>query len=152
MTRAIILVLMLAIATVVARSATRAAASPSSAAPQARSVRDGVFTVMQQKRGEAIYSRECSTCHGETLKGGEGSPPLTGPDFRAIWDGKTVADLFDKTRLTMPSAPETPGKLSRQQYVDIVAHILSVNRFPAGATELPPDTEKLKQIRISAKQ
>jgi mono/diheme cytochrome c family protein len=142
MTRSITLVLMLGAVTL----------PPRSLAQPARSVKDGVFTATQQKRGEAIYARECSTCHGETLKGGEGSPALTGPDFRAIWDGKTVADLFDKTRLTMPSAPETPGKLSRQQYVDVIAHILSVNRFPAGSTELPPDSEKLKQIRISTKQ
>ena len=29
-----------------------------------RSVRAGVFTEAQDTRGAAVYSRECSTCHG----------------------------------------------------------------------------------------
>ena len=109
---------------------------------------DGVFTDAQQKRGEAIYTRECSTCHGERLKGGEGSPPLTGTEFNDNWNNKTVAELFDKIRQTMPAPPEQPGKLSPQQTSDVVAHILSVDGFPAGAAELPSDLEQLKLIRI----
>jgi mono/diheme cytochrome c family protein len=126
-------------------------AAPPQAAGQAsgsRSVWTGVFTQEQEKRGEAIYSRECSTCHGERLKGGEGAPALTGTDFNASWNGQTVADLFDRIRQTMPAPPEQPGKLTPQQNADVVAHILSVNGFPVGAAELPVDIEPLKRIRI----
>jgi mono/diheme cytochrome c family protein len=127
-------------------------ADGSASARQPSSVWDGVYSAAQQKRGEAIYARECSTCHGETLKGGEGAPPLRGADFLAGWDSRAVADLFDKIRETMPAPPEQPGKLSPQQNADVVSFILSVNAFPSGDRDLPPDTEPLKQIRITAKR
>ena len=57
---------------------------------QGASVWDGVYSAVQQKRGDGIYARECSTCHGEKLKGGEGAPALTGPDFIASWSALTV--------------------------------------------------------------
>ena len=115
----------------------RSAPSQAGGSPRVRSVWTGVFTEAQDKRGAAIYSRECSTCHGERLKGGEGAPALTGSEFTANWNGQTVADLFDRIRQTMPAPPEQPGKLTPQQNADVVAHILSVNGFPAGTTELP---------------
>ena len=117
-------------------------------ASQSRSVGTGVFNEAQDKRGAAIYSRECSTCHGERLQGGEGAPPLNGSDFASSWNGQTVGDLFDRIRQTMPAPPEQPGKLTPQQNADVVAHILRVNGFPAGTAELPTDVEQLKQIRI----
>lgn len=122
-----------------------------SSAQGPRSASDGVYSPAQQQRGEEIYTRECSTCHGATLRGGEGSPGLTGADFAASWNGQTVADLFDKIRETMPAPPEQPGKLSPQQNADVVAHILSGNGFPAGAGELPTDVAQLEQIRIAVK-
>jgi mono/diheme cytochrome c family protein len=125
------------------------ASKTASAASASGSIWDGVYTEAQQKRGAAIYARECSTCHGETLKGGEGAPPLSGSDFSSGWNDQTVADLFDKIRLTMPAPPEQPGKLTPQQDADVVAHILSVNAFPAGPAELSTDLEQLKRIRIT---
>jgi mono/diheme cytochrome c family protein len=124
------------------------AALESTSAQAPRTASEGVFTAEQQKRGEAIYTRECSTCHGERLKGGEGSPPLTGTEFNDNWNDKTVADLFDKIKQTMPAPPEQPGKLSPQQTSDVIAHILSVAGFPPGSTELPSDFDQLKRIRI----
>lgn len=122
----------------------RASSSP------ARTVWDGVYTAPQQKRGEPVYVRECSTCHGETLKGGEGSPPLTGVDFAERWNGRTLGDLFQYIRSTMPPPPDTPGRLTPEQDADVMAYILSVNRFPAGtAGELAADVERLRQIRIT---
>jgi len=121
----------------------------SSTAASVRSVWDGVFTEEQKKRGGVIYLRECSGCHGETLRGGEGTRALTGSDFEESWDGKTVADLFSKIRQTMPPPPDQPGKLSAQQEADVIAHILGANDFPAGAAELPQDIEQLKRIRIA---
>src|SRR5262245_6310214 len=114
-----------------------------------RTSADGVFTDAQQQRGEAIYTRECSTCHGERLKGGEGSPPLTGTELNDNWNNKSVAELFDKIRQTMPAPPEQPGKLTPAQTSDVVAHIFRVAGFPSGAAELPSDIEQLKLIRIA---
>ena len=119
---------------------------------QSPSLTSGAFTLAQQKRGAAIYNRECSTCHGETLKGGEGSPALVGPTFTVNYKGRTVADLFTRVRETMPAPPEQPGKLSAQEYADVVAHILSANGFPHGTVELPSDVEQLKRLPIELGQ
>jgi mono/diheme cytochrome c family protein len=115
-------------------------------AAAARSVRDGVYTDEQAKRGDALYRQECGTCHGDALTGGEASPALTGPDFLANWNGLTVGDLMEKLRLTMPDG--APGKMSRQEYADLLAFILKVNGFPAGTVELAKEPEPLKQIKV----
>lgn len=117
-------------------------------AQASRSVWDGVYTQAQAERGEAFYRQECSRCHGDTLGGGEEAPPLVGAPFMANWNGTTLGDLLDRIRVTMPS--DSPGKLSRQQTVDVLAHVLRVNRFPAGKTELARQTEFLKQIQFEA--
>ena len=115
---------------------------------ETRSVWDGVFNAEQAKRGEAPYRKECGTCHGDMMTGGEMAPPLAGGAFLANWNGLTLGDLLERIRKTMPS--QAPGKLSRQMYTDILAHILNVNEFPAGEKELPTGTEFLRRIRIES--
>lgn len=119
-------------------------------APEAesRSVWDGVYTEEQAKRGEPVYSKECASCHGAALTGGESAPPLTGGVFLANWNGLTLGDLFDRIRKTMPQT--NPGRLTRQQDADILAFILSANKFPAGKTELYRQSEMLKEIRFDS--
>ena len=116
------------------------------ASSESRSVWDGVYTEEQAKRGEPVYRKECAACHGELLTGGESAPPLTGGAFLANWNGFTMGDLFDRIRKTMPQS--APGRLTRQQDADILAFILSVNKFPAGKTELYRQSEMLKEIRF----
>jgi hypothetical protein len=48
----------------------------------------------------------------------------------------------------MPAGRE--GQLSGQQNADITAFMLQINKFPAGATELPTQSMTLKQIRYLA--
>jgi mono/diheme cytochrome c family protein len=119
-------------------------------APEAesRSVWDGVYTEDQAKRGETIYQKECAACHGAMLTGGESAPPLTGGPFLANWNGLTMGDLFDRIRKTMPQT--NPGRLTRQQDADILAFMLSVNKFPAGKTELYRQSEMLKEIHFES--
>jgi mono/diheme cytochrome c family protein len=117
-------------------------------AQTSRSVWDGVYTSEQAKRGAALYSNECASCHGSTLNGGESAPPLTGGEFFSNWDGLTVGDLFERIRTTMPA--DHPGKLTREQDADVLSFMLSVNRFPEGKTELDHRSEVLKQIRLEA--
>src|SRR4026209_2792396 len=111
-----------------------------------RSVWDGVYTLDQAKRG-ALKSGLCTSCHGDGLDGG-GWPPLVGADFIAKWEGKSVGDLFDLIRLTMPD--DDPGSLPREQYADLIAYILAVNKYPTGTTEIGTSIEPLRQIRILA--
>jgi len=119
-------------------------------ASASRSAWDGVYTEEQAKRGEPIYHKECAACHGDMLTGGESAPPLTGGAFLANWNGLTVGDLFDRIRKTMPQT--NPGHLTRQQDADILAFMLSVNKFPAGKTELYRQSEMLKEIRFEAEK
>jgi len=113
-----------------------------------RSVWDGVYTEEQAKRGEDLYRNECASCHGETLVGGGGAAPLTGGTFLSNWNGLTLGDLYDRIRKTMPQG--AVGKLSKQQDADVLAFLLSFNKFPAGKTELQKRVEFLKQIRFEA--
>src|SRR5436309_5117858 len=63
-----------------------------------RSVWDGVYTEEQSRRGETLSRKECATCHGVGLTGGEAAPALSGDAFLSNWNGLTVGDLFDRIR------------------------------------------------------
>jgi len=113
-----------------------------------RSVLDGVYSADQAKRGETLYGQNCSTCHGNDLAGQDESPALTGGGFISNWAGTSAGELADRIRVSMPA--NNPGKLSRQESADILAYILSVNKYPAGDKELPKESEILSQIKIVA--
>lgn len=115
-------------------------------AQTSRSLWDGVYTQAQAKRGEAVYSGQCARCHGADLGGGDSVPALAGTDFLSTWNTKTLGDLFDRIRSSMPA--DKPGTLSREQTADIVAYILSVNQFPTGKKELGTQSDVLKQIQF----
>jgi len=108
------------------------------------SVKAGVYTADQAKRGEALYKENCAACHGEDLAGSGPMPALAGNDFVANW--KTVGDLFEKTHTSMPAS--APGSLSEQQTSDIIAFLLSKSNFPAGQAELAAKQDALMQIKI----
>lgn len=116
----------------------------------ARSVWDGVYTEEQSKRGDEVYRKACAACHGDSLTGGESAPALTGGAFLANWNGLTLADLFDRIRKTMPQS--APGRLSRQQDADVLAFMLSANKFPTGKSELYKQSEMLKEIRFESEK
>ena len=125
-------------------------ASVSFSALQSRSVRDGVYTDDQQKRGRAQFSEKCAMCHNEDLSGGEVAPALFGGNFMANWNGLTVGDLFERIRLSMPQ--DNPDRLNAQQRADVIALILSANGFPTGSKELDSKVEFLKEIKIEPKK
>ena len=139
-------------AAVVAQLTVRLKADPTHAnpgeqqPPAAQSVWDGVYTLAQAKRG-ALKSGLCTSCHGDSFLGGS-APELAGDAFLSRWEGRSVADLFDLIRLTMPD--DDPGALAREQYADLIAYILAVNKFPEGRTEIGTAVDPLKTIRILA--
>ena len=124
-----------------------AAAAEQAPPPVARSAWDRVFNQDQVDRGRTAYNALCARCHGETLGGGENSPALVDDVFFTFWGGKTVGDLVEYTRTTMPS--DGPGKISRKRCADIAAYLLSANGFPAGDREFPTELDDLKQITIT---
>jgi S-disulfanyl-L-cysteine oxidoreductase SoxD len=125
-----------------------AAWAASVAAQAERSVKEGVYTEEQAKRGEAVYAESCANCHGEQMEGIDMSPPLTGSTFGSNWNTLTVGDLFDRIRTTMPM--DRPGSITPQQNADVIAFMLKANQHPAGKTELPSTVTPLKTIKIEA--
>src|SRR2546422_11498564 len=66
-------------------------APPSS---ESRSVWDGVYTEEQAKRGEPLYRKECASCHGDVLSGGEYAPAPPGGAFLSDLNGLPLGGLF----------------------------------------------------------
>ncbi len=120
------------------------------AQPATKSVWDGSYTEAQAARGKDLYSKECGSCHGPELTGGEMAPGLAGGEFLAGWDGLTLGDLFERIRISMPQ--NNPGSLSGQVNADILAFVLASNKFPAGEAELPKEAMILKTIKFEAKK
>jgi mono/diheme cytochrome c family protein len=116
-----------------------AVAQDSAAAVAAeRPLTSGVFSGKQVERGEGVYRTSCQSCHAKT--------EYTGDKFKVAWVSKTAYDIFNTIRTQMPE--DNPGSLERQEYVDVVAYIFSLNAYPAGANDLPGDDEGLKKVRI----
>jgi len=125
-----------------------AAASVTAQTP--RTVWDGVYSDAQAKRGRELYNSKCLSCHGADLSGGEMAPPLVGIGFQSNWNGQTAGDLSERIRVSMPLGAE--GTLSRQQVSDIIAAIFAAGEYPAGASELPRESDVLKTIQITPRK
>jgi S-disulfanyl-L-cysteine oxidoreductase SoxD len=108
--------------------------------------RDGVYTAEQARQGKVIYQNQCGMCHGDALEGQGQNSPLAGDDFLNRWTDQTVADLFMKTITMMPAMD--PGTLSPKDTAQVLAYILSVNKFTAGKRELQSDPQSLEAIHI----
>jgi hypothetical protein len=98
----------------------------------------GVFTADQAEKGAQTYRKNCTACHAPIA--------YTGLAFRRVWSGRSIYDFFDLIRTTMPN--DSPGKLSRGQYAEIMAYLIKLNGLPTGEKELPDSDDELKAIRI----
>jgi mono/diheme cytochrome c family protein len=116
------------------------------------SVWEGVFTEAQANRGQAVYPGSCGACHGRRLNGApddpdmRSTPPLARAPFLRSWEGRSLATLFEYTRATMPE--DNPGSLTDEEYVDVIAYMLSVSGMPAGDDELRPEPRSLSRALI----
>lgn len=109
------------------------------AAPAAgKTVSDGVYTSAQAGRGLKIYSASCGICHD--------TGRFSDDKFFTDWSGKPLQQLFELIATTMPE--DNPGGLKPQEYADVVAYLLSVNRFAAGPDELKAGPEGMGRITI----
>jgi mono/diheme cytochrome c family protein len=120
-----------------------------------RSIWDGVFTAEQAERGKAVFNSPCGACHGSRLNGAPDdmdqtpAPPLARVKFLRSWDGRSLGSLFSYTKTTMPKS--NPGFLPEEDYVAIVAYMLSLSGAPAGDTPLSTDVRDLAHIMIGEK-
>jgi mono/diheme cytochrome c family protein len=115
---------------------------------QATSAAAGVYTEEQAKKGAALYKEQCAACHGEDLTGNDIIPGLNGDTFATNWTGKSLGELYEKINLTMPAL--NPGSLTGDQTAEIIALILSTNKYPAGTMALANTMEALNTVKIDA--
>lgn len=123
-----------------ALTATPGWAQSGDAAPVMISVRDGVFTAVQAEKGAQVFEQVCLRCHQPEQ--------FVGPGFIDAWAGQSAYALFELIRTTMPE--DNPSSLKKREYAAVLAYLFKLNGIPAGETDLPSTTRKLKQIRIEA--
>jgi mono/diheme cytochrome c family protein len=104
--------------------------SYTSASSTGSGVTPAIYTDSQAARGEAIFQKNCATCHSDRGFG----PPLRGGAFWSSWQGKPARSLYSTIISLMP--PDDPGTLSEKTVVDTLAYIFKMNRLPAGDKEI----------------
>ena len=105
-----------------------------------RTTNDAVYNEEQAEAGEQLYEEHCLLCHDKKY-------------FRPVfktWEGQTLDTMLVVMSTTMPQS--NPGVLPLDDYVDILAYMLSLNRYPAGAEPLSDDDGALRDITIAARQ
>lgn len=116
-----------------------------------KTVWDGVYTAAQAARGKANYTTYCSSCHMDDLSGGGsfGMEEARALRREGFLEGRDLYSVFTFIESSMPA--DNPSTLADEAYLDILAYILQQNAFPAGTTELIPNADQLKNIRIVSK-
>jgi mono/diheme cytochrome c family protein len=107
---------------------------------------DGIYTADQAHRGETLYKAQCTACHGDALDGVGPYPPLSGDDFLTKYEGQPALNVYNIVQKLMPAT--APGSLTRPQAADLLAYILSFNKFPAGTKDFPTDEDALKKLTL----
>ncbi len=110
------------------------------AAADPRTTNDAVYSKDQAKVGEQLYKDNCLMCHDKKY---------FRPVFKA-WDGQSLGIMFTVMNASMPES--NPGSLPLQNYVDILAYILSLNRYQAGDTALSNEDGALNEITIAQRK
>jgi mono/diheme cytochrome c family protein len=106
------------------------------------SVKAGVYTAAQAARGVGVYRSKCASCHAPNR--------FTDDFFYTSFAGKPLWEMFDVISDSMPE--DNPGSLSKEQYADVIAYLLQLNKFPAGETDLPADKDALSAILFEKPQ
>jgi outer membrane protein assembly factor BamB/mono/diheme cytochrome c family protein len=98
---------------------------------------------LASEAGAQIYKRDCASCHGANLAGGDrGGVALVGTSFMTRWHGKTARDLLVRIRATMPAT--APGSLEGADYLAVTDYLLQAN----GLDEQAKDEEGLALIKF----
>ena len=122
---------------------TSAASAPPLSAAHAiqadSSVMDSVYSLEQAGRGAEKFEGVCTRCHT--------TEHFTPGGLHAITTRyANLGQMFEAISTRMPA--DDPGSLSAQDYADVMSYILALNRYPAGAVELPNDVSVLTPILI----
>src|SRR3954451_23941823 len=99
----------------------------------------GPFTTEQADAGRSAYLAHCASCHLPDLAGRNEASSLTGSSFVRAWSRRTTNDLLAYIRAAMP--PGNRGNLGDENYISLVAFLLSANGAPAGDQPLTISTQ-----------
>lgn len=88
------------------------------------------FTAAQAAAGKTAYNSNCAVCHGANMTNGHMGTPLAGTYFKNTWTARTVKQLHDRAKKTMP--PGNAGSLPADVYTTVTAYILETNGFKSG--------------------
>ena len=105
-----------------------------------QTVNDAIYSKAQAKVGEKLYADHCLLCHDKKY-------------FRPVlkrWEGQSLGIFFVVMSTSMPES--NPGFLTENEYVDILAYILSLSRYTAGEAELDYQNGALDEIVVAARQ
>ena len=95
------------------------------------------FDDAQVAHGKELYTSACAKCHGAQLEGIT-APALSGPAFAPVSNSHlTIGGIYQYMSTNMPA--DRPGKLSDQDYADLMAFLLYTNGYDAGSAKLTAD-------------
>ena len=97
-----------------------------------------LYTEAQAEEGAKVWTATCSGCHE--------SKDVTSADFKTKWVGRSLFELYEQIRTTMPD--DGPGTLTRDQYLHSVVYILKLNGLPAGDTPLVADSVTMSALKF----
>ena len=81
------------------------------------STNDKIFSKKQAKTGQNLYEQNCLICHDKKY---------FRPVFKS-WEGQSLGTLFLVMSSSMPQG--NPGSLPDKEYIDILAYMMSQNRY-----------------------
>ena len=119
-------------------------ASQASAAPAGAAIPGDAESQVQ--RGRSLYGAACSVCHGDDLAGRDRNPALGGSAFLGRWQNRTVGDLFEKIRSSMP--PTAPGSLKGSDSADLVGYLLRANDLQITRESIDENVPAVKNLVI----
>jgi polar amino acid transport system substrate-binding protein len=114
-----------------------------------RSKIPALYTADQATKGALAYYQNCAMCHGPLLDGqsaGYSGPALKGPEFADPSYDFHLSDMFNFVAKLMPAA--TPGSLTHEQDVQIMAFILQQNGYPPGTNELVYEVAERSKVSL----
>ncbi|HHX4059831.1 MAG: c-type cytochrome [Burkholderia contaminans] len=106
------------------------------------------FDQAQVQHGKKLYGDACAKCHGDQLEGNT-APALSGESFAP--EGKshiTVGGIFQYMSNNMPA--DRPGKMTAQEYEDVMAFLLYSNGYDASKSKLTADAATASKAPLIA--
>jgi mono/diheme cytochrome c family protein len=104
------------------------------------------YSRAQMGRGARMYDELCANCHGRSLNDGQVGPPLKGASFESDWAGRSLGALGSFLQQRMP--PGAEGRMTLEEYTDLLAYLLNVNGVAAGSNDLPADSNAWNGMAI----